>query len=268
MPARAAALVEPAGRRAANPDLPAGQPAASARRRSRSRRPCSCRAGRAALSRHASSTSISRTAPAPTISISSRGSISTRSARIPNGSTCSSSTSCSPGTPRAFLSSLRAGRPGERCTLDPEVVIRMLDLVSSRFENVVIDLPRVWEPWTDQVLLGSNRVYVVTDMTVPGLRLARRMACALSQRLPEVKPRVIVNRFEQQLFRHGAAPRRYRARARRLPRGPRRQQLQGGAGGDRPRPTLDQIKAGNALGRPEAHPPRPGRRQDARRLTP
>jgi pilus assembly protein CpaE len=92
------------------------------------------------------------------------------------------------------------GRPGERCSLDPEVVIRILDLVSSRFENVVIDMPRVWEPWTDQVLLGSNRVYVVTDMTVPGLRLGRRMAGALSQRLPEVKPRVIVNRFEQQLF--------------------------------------------------------------------
>ena len=37
-------------------------------------------------------------------------------------------------------------------------------------------------------------------MTVPGLRLARRMAGALGQRLPDVKPRVIVNRFEQQLF--------------------------------------------------------------------
>jgi pilus assembly protein CpaE len=68
---------------------------------------------------------------------------------------------------------------------------------------VVIDLPRTWEPWTDQVLLGSNRVYVVTDMTVPGLRFGRRMAGAISQRLPEVKPRVIVNRFEQQLFGSG-----------------------------------------------------------------
>ncbi len=95
------------------------------------------------------------------------------------------------------------GRPAERCALDPELVIRLLDLVSSRFENVVIDLPRSWEPWTDQVLLGSNRVYVVTDMTVPGLRLARRMAGALSQRLPEVKPRIVVNRFEQQLFGSG-----------------------------------------------------------------
>jgi pilus assembly protein CpaE len=139
------------------------------------------------------------------------------------------------------------GRPGERCTLDPEVVIRILDLVSSRFENVVIDLPRVWEPWTDQVLLGSNRVYVVTDMTVPGLRLARRMAGALSQRLPEVKPRVIVNRFEQQLFGtglrradieraldgffEGTVANNYKVVREAIDRGT----------------TLDQIKAGNAV---------------------
>ena len=37
---------------------------------------------------------------------------------------------------------------------------------ADQFERVVIDLPRSWETWTDQVLLGSSRVFVVTDMTV------------------------------------------------------------------------------------------------------
>src|SRR4051812_4173157 len=92
------------------------------------------------------------------------------------------------------------GRPAERSRLEPSSIVRLLDLVSTRFENVVIDVPRSWEAWTDQVLLGSNRVFVVTDMTVPGLRLGRRMATALASRLPDVKPRVIVNRFEQQLL--------------------------------------------------------------------
>lgn len=91
-------------------------------------------------------------------------------------------------------------RPAQRGDLDAAFVTRLLDLVSSRFENVVIDLPRSWQSWTDQVLLGSNRIYVIADMTVPGLRLARRLTSALSARLPELKPRVIVNRFEQQLL--------------------------------------------------------------------
>ena len=55
-------------------------------------------------------------------------------------------------------------------------MLRLLDLVSSRFENVIIDMPRAWNAWTDQVLLGSTQVYVVTDMTVPGLRFGRRTA--------------------------------------------------------------------------------------------
>lgn len=91
-------------------------------------------------------------------------------------------------------------RPGQLGTVSPAFVTRLLDLVSSRFENVVIDLPRFWQPWTDQALLGSTRVHVVSDMTVPGLRLARRLAVALSGRMPEVRPRVIVNRFEQQMI--------------------------------------------------------------------
>jgi pilus assembly protein CpaE len=92
------------------------------------------------------------------------------------------------------------GHPAGRRQLGADVVVRLLDLVSNRFDNVVIDLPRAWDPWTDQTLLGSNRVFVVTDMTVPGLRLGRRMALAVAERLPEVKPKVVVNRFEQQLL--------------------------------------------------------------------
>jgi pilus assembly protein CpaE len=102
---------------------------------------------------------------------------------------------------RSGLSLLAAkGRPAELTDIDASFILRLLDLVSSRFENVVIDLPRCWTPWTDQVLMGSSHVYVVTDMTVPGLRFGRRWAAALSGRLADVRPRVIVNRFEQQML--------------------------------------------------------------------
>lgn len=102
---------------------------------------------------------------------------------------------------RSGLSVVAAkGRPAERTQPEAAFILRLLDLVSSRFENVVIDLPRTWDGWTDQVVLGSSRVYVVTDMTVPGLRFGRRSANAIATRLPDAKPRVIVNRFEQQLL--------------------------------------------------------------------
>lgn len=91
------------------------------------------------------------------------------------------------------------GRPAMPPSVDANIVARLLDLVSSRFDYVVVDMPRVWFPWTDDVALGANHFFIVTDMTVPGLRLARRMSTSLAQRFGEdLKPKVIVNRFEQQ----------------------------------------------------------------------
>lgn len=95
-------------------------------------------------------------------------------------------------------------RPAEMRSFDPDVVTRLLDLVSTHFECVVIDMPRTWFSWTDSVLVGSNKLYIVTEMTVPGLRHAKQLAAAMAERLGEnVKPRVIVNRFEQRMFETG-----------------------------------------------------------------
>jgi len=95
-------------------------------------------------------------------------------------------------------------RPAEMRNFDFEVVTRLLDLVAAHFDNVVIDVPRTWFQWTDSVLIGSNRLFLVTEMTVPGLKHARHLANVIQQRLPDgPKLEVIVNRFEQRLFGPG-----------------------------------------------------------------
>ncbi len=95
-------------------------------------------------------------------------------------------------------------RPAEMRSFDPNVVTRLLDLVSSYFDYVVIDMPRTWFSWTDNVLVGSNRLYIVSEMTVPGLRHAKKLVRAITERLGEgPHPKVIVNRFEQRFFAPG-----------------------------------------------------------------
>src|SRR5262245_13898164 len=95
-------------------------------------------------------------------------------------------------------------RPAEMRSFDPNVVTRLLDLVSTRFDYVVIDTPRTWFSWTDNVLIGSNRPFIVTESTVPGLRYAQNLVTAIIERLgDDVQPRVIVNRFEQRMFGPG-----------------------------------------------------------------
>jgi pilus assembly protein CpaE len=95
-------------------------------------------------------------------------------------------------------------RPAEMRSFDPDMVTRLLDLVSSHFNYVVIDMPRTWFSWTDSVLLGSNRLFIVSEMTVPGLKHAKGLVAAIGERLGESqRPQVIINRFEQRLFGSG-----------------------------------------------------------------
>jgi pilus assembly protein CpaE len=95
-------------------------------------------------------------------------------------------------------------RPAEMRSFDFEVVTRLLDLVAAHFDNVVIDVPRTWFAWTDSVLIGSNRLFLVTEMTVPGLKHARHLVNVIRERLPDGPGlEVIVNRFEQRLFGPG-----------------------------------------------------------------
>jgi pilus assembly protein CpaE len=95
-------------------------------------------------------------------------------------------------------------RPAEMRSFDPLVVTRLLDLVSANFDYVVIDMPRTWFSWTDDVLIGSNRLHIVSEMTVPCLKIAKNLLTAIRERLGEgCRPQVIVNRFEQRMFTPG-----------------------------------------------------------------
>jgi pilus assembly protein CpaE len=95
-------------------------------------------------------------------------------------------------------------RPAEMRSFDPDVVTRLLDLVSTHFQYVVFDMPRTWFSWTDSVLLGSNKLFIVSEMTVPGLRHAKQLVDAIRDRLGEgPTPQVVINRFEQRMFSPG-----------------------------------------------------------------
>jgi pilus assembly protein CpaE len=95
-------------------------------------------------------------------------------------------------------------RPAEMRLFDPDVVTRLLDLVSSHFDYVVFDMPRTWFSWTDSVLLGSNRLFIVSETTVPGLRHAKQLVDAIRERLGDgPQPQVIINRFVQKMFSPG-----------------------------------------------------------------
>jgi pilus assembly protein CpaE len=95
-------------------------------------------------------------------------------------------------------------QPTEMRSFNADLVIRMLDLVSAYFDNVVIDMPRTWFPWTEAVIMGSTKLFLVTEMTVPCLRHTQRLIKAIDNTAgKQTKPNVIVNRFEKRMFENG-----------------------------------------------------------------
>lgn len=87
--------------------------------------------------------------------------------------------------------------PAEMRSFKSALVVRLLDLVSAYFDNVVIDLPRTWFPWTETVIAGSDKLFVVADMTVPSIRHSHRIVKAIEERLGnQSEPKVIVNRMD------------------------------------------------------------------------
>jgi pilus assembly protein CpaE len=81
-------------------------------------------------------------------------------------------------------------------TINHELVTRLLDLAIGRFSDLVIDLPRQWLPWSESVLRGADQFFIVTELSVPGLHQARRIADEMEKRFSvPSKGRVIVNKY-------------------------------------------------------------------------
>ncbi len=89
-------------------------------------------------------------------------------------------------------------------SISAELVTNLLEMASAKFDNVIIDMPRVWLPWSLDVLLGCDKAYVVTEMTVPGLRHASRLLDAIDEKCEgEIDSAVLVNRCRQRLIGGG-----------------------------------------------------------------
>lgn len=84
-------------------------------------------------------------------------------------------------------------------------VCRMLEVASRVYDWIVIDLPRHQQPWSLDVLAGSDEILVVSELTVPALLAARSLASEIEAELPEgPQPRIILNRLASRVF--GPAP--------------------------------------------------------------
>ncbi len=94
--------------------------------------------------------------------------------------------------------------PARYLDVSEGIVASVLGLLSKSYDTIVIDLPKNWYPWTDNVIWGSNRIYVVSSFTVPALRQARFVADAIAAKASTTaEVSVVVNKYNRSIFGGG-----------------------------------------------------------------
>ena len=87
-------------------------------------------------------------------------------------------------------------------TVDVDQLIHMLSIARRSYGSVLVDLPANWTNWTLSTALASTDLVLITDLTIPGLRQAkRRLELFDTVGVPRDRLRVVVNRVEKRLFR-------------------------------------------------------------------
>ena len=100
--------------------------------------------------------------------------------------------------------------PAAFSRISAAAVCRVLEIACAAYDWVIVDLPRQRQPWTLDVLSGSDEILVVSELTVPALLSARALAGEIEAELTDSRrPRVILNRMSSRAF--GPAPSRAEA---------------------------------------------------------
>jgi pilus assembly protein CpaE len=94
------------------------------------------------------------------------------------------------------------------CDVSVEALDSLFDMISSRYEFVLIDLPVSWFKWTPHVIAASDAVIVTGTNTIPGLRhMVETVAAVRETRRAGAQYAVVVNRCTRALF--GGVERRH-----------------------------------------------------------
>lgn len=91
----------------------------------------------------------------------------------------------------------RPERMEQADAITPDVVYRVIEVIGSQHECVVLDMPRIVNPVTMAAFAHTDRVLIVAQALVPSIRNAHRLYESLaSHGIPKERLEVVLNRFD------------------------------------------------------------------------
>lgn len=88
-------------------------------------------------------------------------------------------------------------------TANPDCVLALLDHALGLYDFIILDVPRLWQPWTHAAVAAANHFAIVTELTIPALHITRRRIAALEALVERDKPiDIILNKHERISFKN------------------------------------------------------------------
>jgi len=84
-----------------------------------------------------------------------------------------------------------------------DCVLALMDIAATMYDVIILDVPRLWQPWTHAALAAADKVCVLTEMSIPALHRARTRTEALEERIAAKAPfNFVVSKLERRSFRN------------------------------------------------------------------
>lgn len=94
------------------------------------------------------------------------------------------------------------GRLGGNDGVNPNCVLALMDAATTLYDVLILDVPRLWQPWTQAALMASDRSVMLTEMTIPALHATRnRLAQIEAVTKPDRPMDIVINKHERRSFR-------------------------------------------------------------------
>lgn len=94
------------------------------------------------------------------------------------------------------------GRLGGNAKVDPNCVLALMDAAISLYDILILDVPRLWQPWTQAALMAGDRAVMITEMNIPALHATRdRLSQIEGLTKPNTPMDIVINKHERRSFR-------------------------------------------------------------------
>jgi pilus assembly protein CpaE len=85
-----------------------------------------------------------------------------------------------------------------------EVVGHLMSLLCEQYDSVIVDLPLTWNRWLVEVFAGSDRIFLILQLTVVAVKQAHLFLERIKETRASKSPiSVVLNRYRRSLWRPG-----------------------------------------------------------------